>query len=578
MTTLFITNSGVKTINSNALKCLPFLESVDLSSNKLETLQSKVFLPVLNLKFLNLANNALTKLQPKFWGISNSLEELDLSRNGFPYPSRLHEYTNLKSLKMYRNPMRDSRDGFHMKSVVYLDMGSNLFTKFQDSHFQEMLLLKVVRLENSTKLILFDKYDSANPFNNPSIQTLKISGIDFRLNSNGHVPIFTNMTNLTELGISQSSMFSDSILPSDLFHGATQLSILNLGRNQIVSWKLDAFKSLSKLQFLYLAHNKITHTNRTMFQDLISLLQVNLSHNSLVCSCDLFWFRLWIIPSPINVKYIGDGKKYSCAAPAGMTSHSLLDFPMSEDKCVDKTVFIVSTTVSLVVFTLIIIATVVHRYRYYLKLFIFYAKSRLQRRHGSSLYQFDAFVAYAVDDLPWVINDLLPELEYERGYHLCLHHRNWIPGIEVIANITTSLEKSRKVILVLSDKFATSGWCQVETSMAHLHMIEGGRNPIVMVKLGDIETGHMTVTLRHLMTTQTYLPWSEDAREQKAFWRKLGAALKPPRGRRTRREEDNSEGEGREGGEGGEGERLVVEMSDIPRDRGHTVTDDEESL
>ena len=87
LTSLSITISGVKNINSNVLKCLPFLGSIDFSSNKLETLQSKVCLPVLKLKVLNLANNALTKLQPKFWGITKSLEELDLSRNGFPYPS-----------------------------------------------------------------------------------------------------------------------------------------------------------------------------------------------------------------------------------------------------------------------------------------------------------------------------------------------------------------------------------------------------------------------------------------------------------------------------------------------------------
>ena len=44
--------------------------------------------------------------------------------------------------------------------------------------------------------------------------------------------------------------------------------------------------------------------------------------------------------------------------------------------------------------------------------------------------------------------------------------RNWLAGRSIARNIIDSIEKSRKTVLVLSNAFARSYWCELEMSMA----------------------------------------------------------------------------------------------------------------
>ncbi|CAL8387705.1 unnamed protein product [Gadus morhua 'NCC'] len=65
-------------------------------------------------------------------------------------------------------------------------------------------------------------------------------------------------------------------------------------------------------------------------------------------------------------------------------------------------------------------------YAYYLMLAILYnSKNKDKRAH-----QYDAFVSYNANDEGWVLGELLPKLEDEQGWRLCLHHRDFQPGEE----------------------------------------------------------------------------------------------------------------------------------------------------
>ena len=65
-------------------------------------------------------------------------------------------------------------------------------------------------------------------------------------------------------------------------------------------------------------------------------------------------------------------------------------------------------------------------YAYYLMLaFLYNSKNKDKRAH-----QYDAFVSYNANDEGWVLGELLPKLEDEQGWRLCLHHRDFQPGEE----------------------------------------------------------------------------------------------------------------------------------------------------
>ena len=80
--------------------------------------------------------------------------------------------------------------------------------------------------------------------------------------------------------------------------------------------------------------------------------------------------------------------------------------------------------------------------------------------------QFDAFVAYATNDIHWVIENIISELEESRGYSLCLEDRDWPPGKPIVDNIMSSIESSRKILLIVSHHFAAVPWCEEMLMMA----------------------------------------------------------------------------------------------------------------
>lgn len=65
----------------------------------------------------------------------------------------------------------------------------------------------------------------------------------------------------------------------------------------------------------------------------------------------------------------------------------------------------------------------------------------------------------------------IQELEDKRGYTLCLNERDFIPGAGITDNIVECIGESKHIILILSNSFASSPWCQyeVQVSLAELH-------------------------------------------------------------------------------------------------------------
>ena len=49
---------------------------------------------------------------------------------------------------------------------------------------------------------------------------------------------------------------------------------------------------------------------------------------------------------------------------------------------------------------------------------------------------YDVFVCYADKDMDWVSDHLMPQLEGERQLRLCIHERDFIPGKNIVDNIS----------------------------------------------------------------------------------------------------------------------------------------------
>jgi TIR domain len=85
---------------------------------------------------------------------------------------------------------------------------------------------------------------------------------------------------------------------------------------------------------------------------------------------------------------------------------------------------------------------------------------------------YHGFVSYSSCDEKWVMNQLVSRLEgnHEKDeipFKLCIHERDFKVGLPIAENIVLSLQQSATCILVLTEEFTKSYWCNFEAHSAH---------------------------------------------------------------------------------------------------------------
>ncbi|KAF4520265.1 hypothetical protein B566_EDAN010732, partial [Ephemera danica] len=155
--------------------------------------------------------------------------------------------------------------------------------------------------------------------------------------------------------------------------------------------------------------------------------------------------------------------------------------------------------------------------------------------------EFDAFVSYCAADRAWVMDKLVPTLEPPLGqYTLCLHERDFRLGTYIMDNIMENIEKSRRVLFVLSNSFLDSEWCKWELRMATHRIFERSASDfLVLLELERLQRERVSLSLRVLLATRTYLEWNQNKPE--VFWSRLKQTLGKPLARPVQETEEPSE-------------------------------------
>nr|CAD7586252.1 unnamed protein product [Timema genevievae] len=160
--------------------------------------------------------------------------------------------------------------------------------------------------------------------------------------------------------------------------------------------------------------------------------------------------------------------------------------------------------------------------------------SKMKRRSNMNLdcvagnFKYDAFVCYSGSDRTWVMSQLVPHLEQGPGkYRLCLHERDFILGSFISTNIVSSLQNSKFTIVILTNNFVTSQWCQWELEMANHRLFEDDSDFLILLELERLDRTKVPRHLNYLMATRTYLEWPQHNVEKKqdSMWRRLELAL-----------------------------------------------------
>ncbi|CAG2215568.1 unnamed protein product [Mytilus edulis] len=310
--------------------------------------------------------------------------------------------------------------------------------------------------------------------------------------------MFSSLIKLKVLSLSSGSL---AFLPKNVFPNLKSLDTLSLSANRLSSWNDGnaVFRNMTSLRKLYLSNNFIRIINETTFpfEVLNSLKELDLSRNPYACSCDQLWFTEWM--KTTHVKLIMYPLFYRCRQPPELDNMVLQKYAESKMQCPPwNPLYSMAIVLSCSGLLLVTFITIGLKCQTNIKNYIYLWKVKYKRRKGylpftnADDFEYHAFVVYCDADRNWVHQTFLPKVEQDEGIKLCIHQRNFEVGESIIANINKYLEKSWKVVVILSNEFAKSEWCQWEVDVVQERRRRYGRDVFLLIMLKNIDSNHMT--------------------------------------------------------------------------------------
>ncbi|XP_042080836.1 toll-like receptor 13 isoform X2 [Haplochromis burtoni] len=561
-----------------ATRNLPTLSELDLSTNNISTLDCHDFTNQTKLRKLYLYQNSITALKPCLFKDLKGLQTLKLQTNQITkLNSAFKEHLpNLTQLHLNGNKLtaikRDAFKGLH--SLQNLSLHQNKIKVLESKSFSGLTNLTQINLQNND--ISQDELnkDVFSPLINLRRLDLSENHINYKKSRNLSDPPFSQLSHLEELLVFSQHHRLHSYLPGNFLQGLTsllsfkarniriasldkdtfvytpQLQLLELSSNELKELPPDLFfpipnlkslyisrtalysleflkdASLTKLEFLQARQNLYSVIREEDIKSLPALTYLDLQGNGFTCNCDNSWFLSWAINNSKTQVY--DAYNFTCNYPQEFKSKKLLDLDTSS--CSDNTDFICFLCTTCAILCLMVVSFTYHFmglqlvYAYYLFIaWLFDRKHKNKKTH----HQYDAFISYNTHDEPWVIDKLLPKLEGEQGWRLCLHHRDFEPGRPIIDNITDAIYGSRKTICVISRKYLESEWCSREIQAASFRLFDDQTDVLILVFMEEIPSYLLSPyhRMRKMIKRKTYLSWPRAGEHTELFWEKLCQAL-----------------------------------------------------
>ncbi|XP_067135864.1 toll-like receptor 2 [Centruroides vittatus] len=285
------------------------------------------------------------------------------------------------------------------------------------------------------------------------------------------------------------------------------LQYLNLRNNQIKELIIPT--GFSQLNVLDLSSNRISLLSKEMIDILLNIDFVNLSSNPFYCSsCNLYYLHTWL-----NGTNYRDSDRFICSLPTELTDKKVKDLNSRYEDCLD---FITDMTITITLSIMCslcfvsILSPILYYYRWYLRYFWFRFKNIFYncKREEKALryYKYDAFIVYCDTETKWLYEQLVPHLESEEfGLKLCIHDRDFLAGRNVTQNIIDSIDKSRKIVVLLSNCFMESEWCMLEIHLAQHRLFENKRDDLILIKMEKLNKDLIKNPIPYLLRTRICL-------------------------------------------------------------------------
>ncbi|XP_072316974.1 toll-like receptor 21 [Eucyclogobius newberryi] len=558
LTDLSYRYNRILTVSDNAFNNTPNLVNLSLNINSIAWFGRWALTGLKKLQHLRLDQNIMTDLYHETFQDQINLEILNLNSNRISviFCMTFHSLGKLKTLDLGGNKITPiKKKGFHgLTSLLTLILDDNNLIQIDTSLYYAFSdKLKVLSLKSNTIRFMSETINS--PF-------LNLSQLN-ELNLDAQRPyglillphFFRGLHSLKNLSLTNNHI---SKLASDAFAELTELQYLTLNYCCVGVLQLQpgVFKNLKNLTRLVVENMGLQNFSKDVFGDLTKLESLQLNRNvmhsidvdilkglphlhymdirsvPLSCTCENLQLQNWTVNNPdVQVVYIHD---HPCQES---TKHRFYNFD-TKVCYVDFGLFLCFTTAAAVfVFTLVPIIYTKLYWTFKYSYFVFRAWfgerwRRLRDKEENCAY--DAFISYNSSDEQWVMEELVPNLEGNgSSFKLCLHHRDFEVGRNIVDNIVSAVYSSRKTLCVVSRNFLRSEWCSLEIQLASYRLFNEHRDVLLLVFLETISQQQISSyhQMRKVMLKKTYLQWprsdcTHPAQAQKLFWTQLRRAMK----------------------------------------------------
>lgn len=554
LTELDLSNNSITTLGCHDFANQTKLTKLSLYQNSISALNECLFKDLTELRVLKLQNNSISNLNSAFKKYLKNLRQLHLNENKLVSlnPGEFKGLHSLQNLSLQNNKIKVIENGsfIELTNLTNILLQSNGLTTSEISKggFNDLINLRRLDLRDNHIKYKNNLALRHPPFSKLSrLETLAIPGQHRKGKSGLPRNFLQGLTNLLEFSARNIQLLS---FHKDTFSYTPQLQTLDISSNDLVDLSPDLFSpiqglkslyissinlrsldflldaNLTQLEFLQGRKNAFSVIREEVIKSLPALIYMDLEFNSFTCDCDNAWFLEWAQNNKRTQVF--DAYSFECNYPPDLKGKKLLDFDFQS--CSVNTDFIcfVSTTCTILLFMLV--SFTYHLlglqlvYTYYLFLAWLFDS---QHKNKQAPNQYDAFISYNTHDEPWVIRELLPKLEGEQGWRLCLHHRDFEPGKPIMDNITDAIYGSRKTICVISRRYLESEWCSREIQVASFRLFDEQKDVLILLFLEDIPTRQLSPyhRMRKMLKKRTYLSWPRAGEHTALFWEKLRQAL-----------------------------------------------------
>ncbi|XP_027003638.2 toll-like receptor 21 [Tachysurus fulvidraco] len=532
LTTLQLNINIIAYLDRKALTGLKDLITLRLDNNLLSDIYNESFEDLQSLQILNLRNNQISVIFNNTFYSLSQLRILDLGGNKITQlmPLAFVGLDSLNNLYLDRNRLKNIDGqliGSLHRTLHVLDLHGNLI-----HYTKENVCSPFVNLTKLTDL----KLDQQMPYGITLLPRAFFRGLTSLKSlylSNNHIAFlstdtFDDLTNLQFLTLDDSCVGITQLKPG-IFKNLQKLEILMLENMGIESFSKEVFGNLTGVKVLHLNRNAMRTLDVDLLKNLTNLQYLDVRNTPLSCNCPNSELQNWTkTNSRVQLIYL-----YNLTCP-GVNDSNFYNF--DTNVCSDFGVYFFSSTY--VVTLLLTLLPLLHvklywkfKYGYYV-FRSWFAEQWRRIREEEEKCTYDAFISYNSADEEWVMEELLPNLEGS-GFRVCLHHRDFEPGRNIVDNIVAAVYNSRKTVCVVSQNFLRSEWCSLEIQLASYRLFDEMQDVLLLVFLESIHERQLSAyhRMRKVMLKKTYLQWpglecTDPAKAKGLFWKQLKRALR----------------------------------------------------